>query len=433
MRPDDTSRGGKWNMLMESVVERNNMINALKRVRKNKGAPGVDGMTVDDLTVYLNDNWERIREELLEGAYIPSPVRRVEIPKPDGGVRMLGIPTVLDRLIQQALLQVMEPIFDPEFSNYSMGFRKYRKAQTAVQVARHHVNSGRSWVVDLDLEKFFDRVNHDILMARVARKVTDKRVLKLVRRFLESGIMADGVVMAREEGTPQGGPLSPLLANIILDDLDKELERRGHSFIRYADDCNIYVKSRRAGERVMASVKKFLEEKLSLRVNEAKSKVDRPWKCKFLGFSMYPVKDGVRIRIAPKSIQRVKARLRQLTNRNRSENMANRIKKVNEYLRGWIAYYSLADAKKILQQLRGWIHRRLRACLWKQWKRVRTRIRELRALGHPDWKVLWWANDRRGPWAIAGTILNNALPTTYWKDQGLVDPVEFYETHRQAQ
>jgi RNA-directed DNA polymerase len=314
-----------------------------------------------------------------------------------------------------------------------MGFRPGRKARDAVKLARGFGEEGRRWVVDIDLEKFFDRVNHDILMARVARKVKDKRALRLIRAFLEAGIMVDGVAMRREEGTPQGGPLSPLLANIMLDDLDKELERRGHKFARYADDCNICVSSRRAGERVLASVRQFLEDRLKLKVNEAKSGVVRPWKSKFLGFTVYTQKGmSLGIRVAPKTLKRVKDKLRELTDRNRSENLEQRIVKVNDYIRGWIAYFALADAKKMLAALHGWVCRRLRACVWKQWKRVRTRIREMRALGFPDWKVFGWANDRRGPWAIAGTTLNSILPASYWRKLGLVHFVEFYEEHRQT-
>nr|PZN39076.1 MAG: group II intron reverse transcriptase/maturase [Bacillota bacterium] len=416
---------------MEQVLTRENLLAALKRVERNGGAPGVDGVPTERLRDQVRAEWDRIRQELLTGTYRPQPVRRVEIPKPSGGMRLLGIPTVMDRLIQQALLQVLTPIFDPTFSEHSFGFRPGRRGHDAVRRARQYVEEGYDWVVDMDLEKFFDRVNHDVLMARVARRVQDKRVLRLIRRYLQAGVMVDGVVMETEEGTPQGGPLSPLLANILLDDLDKELERRGHRFVRYADDCNIYVRSRRAGERVMASVRRFLQERLRLKVNEEKSAVDRPWRRKFLGFSMYRNR-GVRIRLAPQTVGRVKAKLRELTRRNRSEPMKERIRKVNAYLRGWIGYYALADTPSVFEALEGWLHRRLRACVWKQWKRVRTRYRELRALGLPEWVVRQYANSRKGPWRMAGGPLNRALGSAYWRTQGLLSLSESYQATRQA-
>nr|WP_277997883.1 group II intron reverse transcriptase/maturase [Moorella glycerini] len=418
---------------MEQVVARSNMLAALKRVERNGGAPGVDGIPTERLRDQIRTEWPRIREELLAGTYRPKPVRRVEIPKPGGGKRLLGIPTVMDRLIQQALLQVLTPIFDPQFSENSFGFRPGRRAHDAVKKARQYVEEGYEWAVDLDIEKYFDRVNHDILMARVARKVTDKRVLTLIRRYLTAGVMVKGVVMETAEGTPQGGPLSPLLANILLDDLDKELEKRGHKFVRYADDCNIYVKSKRAGERVMASIRNFLQERLKLKINEQKSAVDRPWKLKFLGFSMYKAKAGeILIRLAPQTIERVKMKIREITSRNKPVSMEERIERLNAYLGGWIGYFALADTPSTFRNLEGWMRRRLRMCLWKQWKRVRTRYRELRALGLPDWVVHNFANARKGPWRMAHGPMNRALGNAYWQSQGLMSLTERYQSLRQA-
>jgi len=352
----------------------------------------------------------------------------VEIPKPGGGVRLLGIPTVMDRLIQQALLQVLTPIFDVGFSGSSFGFRPGRRAHDAVRKAQAYIRDGYRWVVDMDLEKFFDRVNHDILMARVARKVKDKRVLKLIRAYLGAGVMVNGVVHATEEGTPQGGPLSPLLANILLDDLDKELERRGLKFVRYADDCNIFVASKRAGERVMESVTRFVEGKLKLKVNRDKSAVDRPWKRKFPGFSFLPDREAT-IRLAPKTVERFKERVRAITSRTRPVTMEQRIRELNRYITGWVGYFRIAAAKSHCETLDQWIRRRLRMCLWKQRKRIRTRYRELRALGVPEHFVHMMANSRRGPWEMSRN-LNNALDTRYFQAQGLVSMLECYLAFR---
>jgi group II intron reverse transcriptase/maturase len=410
---------------MERMLERGNMTKALKRVEANAGAPGVDGLGTKEFRTWLKDNWEEVKGRLLGGNYIPMPVRRVRIPKPDGkGKRMLGIPTVLDRLIQQALLQVLEPIFDPSFSESSYGFRPGRRGHDAVRKMRQYAEEGYRWVVDIDLEKYFDTVNHDILMSRVARKVTDKRVLRLIRKYLQAGAMDNGVVVATSEGTPQGGPLSPLLANILLDDLDKELEKRGHRFCRYADDQNVYVKSKRAGLRVMASVRKFLETRLKLKVNDQKSAVGYVSRRKFLGFSLYFGSKGPGIKLAPKSVDRVKAKIRDLTGRNKPISMEERIKQINQYLRGWLGYFALADAKQILYRLQEWLRHRLRACQWIQWKRVRTKYRELKKFKLPDWKAHELANTRKGPWRTANGPLNSVMTVHFWRSQGLIDLVD---------
>lgn len=405
---------------MEAVVERENMMAAYKRVAGNKGAAGVDGMSVDELKPYLDEHWVRIKGELLEGRYEPQAVAQVEIPKPNGGMRKLGIPTVVDRLIQQAIHQVLEPVFDRDFSKSSYGFRRGRNAHQAVKQARENVKEGRRWVVDIDLEKFFDRVNHDILMARVARKVNDKRVLRLIRRYLQAGIMTDGIVTARQEGTPQGSPLSPLLSNIMLDDLDKELERRGHKFCRYADDCNIYVQSRLAGERVMKSITQFLERKLRLRVNATKSVVDRPWKLKFLGYSMTMEKKP-RMKLARQSIERFKAKLRALFRQGRGRSVQKLIEELNPILRGWINYFRLAEVKDIFEELDGWIRRRLRNILWRQWKRVYTRVKNLMKRGLEEVRAWQSATNGRGAWWNSGAShMNEAFPRSYFDRMGLI-------------
>lgn len=402
--------------LMEEILARNNMFLALERVIRNKGSHGVDRMKVDELPPYLKQNWLSIKESILKGEYRPKAVRRVEIPKPDGGVRLLGIPTVLDRLIQQAISQVLTRIFDPHFSDNSYGFRPGKSAHQAILKAKEHINQGNKYVVDMDLEKFFDKVNHDILMHRIAKKIKDKRVLKLIRLYLQSGVMQNGIQIKSDEGTPQGGPLSPLLANILLDDLDKELEKRGHSFCRYADDCNIYVKSKRAGKRVMESVTNFLEKKLKLKVNKEKSAVDRPTKRKFLGFSFYYARGGCNIRIHPKSIQRLKDKVREITSRSYSINMETRIARLNQISTGWVNYFSIAKAKGIIQNLDEWIRCRLRMCHWKQWKKPKTKMKNLITLGIPKDKAYEWGNTRKGYWRIAKSpILKRSLTNKYLK------------------
>jgi RNA-directed DNA polymerase len=402
---------------MELVVSRENMMRAHARVVGNKGAAGIDEMSVADLKPFLIEHWPRIREDLLADRYQPQAVRGVEIPKPGGGTRLLGIPTAVDRLIQQALHQVLMPLFDPGFSNHSYGFRPGRSAHDAVTAAKAHVASGRRFVVDMDLEKFFDRVNHDVLMARVARKVGDKRVLRLIRRYLQAGLMLDGIETARAEGTPQGGPLSPLLSNILLDDLDKELERRGHAFCRYADDCNIYVASKRAGERVMASITTFLSKRLKLAVNGAKSAVDRPWARSFLGFSMTAHKTP-RLRVAPKSVTRFKGKLKGMLRPGRS--VANTIKDLAPIVRGWIGYFRLADAKGIFEELDGWLRRRLRCILWRQWKRRPTRAKQLMRRGLAQQRAWQSAYNGRGPWWNAGAShMNDAYRAAFFANLGM--------------
>jgi len=422
----DAGGGGVW----ERVLERQNLNRALRRVESNGGAPGSDGMTVAELRPYLKEHWLELRGRLDAGTYQPHAVRRVEIPKADGGVRLLGIPTVVDRFLQQAVAQVLTPLYEPGFSAHSHGFRPGRRAHDAVQEAQGYIQAGYRWVVDIDLEKFFDRVNHDKLMARVARVVGDRRVLWLLRQYLESGVLVNGVVLATEEGTPQGGPLSPLLANIMLDDLDQELEQRGHRFVRYADDCNIYVRSRRAGERVLRGVRQFLEEKLSLKVNEHKSAVDRPWRRKFLGFSFYINRGQVLIRVAKQTLKRCQDKLRQLTKRTRSGRLGEIIRAINEYTMGWVGYYRLADTPSVFETVDQWLRRRLRQLVWKRWKRGKTRWRELRALGVPPERAAGGAGGK-SPWRMAATpVLNEALSNAYWQEQGLRSIVGRYHELR---
>jgi len=407
--------------LMEAVVERENMIAALHRVEANQGSAGADELTVESLRPYLCEHWPRIKEQLLAGRHKPSPVRRVDIPKPDGqGMRQLGIPTVMDRLIQQALHQVMLGVFDGDFSESSYGFRPGRSAHQAVLAARSHVSSGHRWVVDMDLEKFFDRVNHDVLMSRIARKVNDKRVLGLIRRYLQAGVLCGGVVSPRVEGTPQGGPLSPLLSNILLDELDKELERRGHVFCRYADDCNIYVQSKRAGERVLASVTRYLSKRLKLKVNASKSAVERPWNRKFLGYSMTFHKRP-RLKVAPASVNRFKVKLKNLFRMGRGRNPGTFITELTPVLRGWANYFRLADGKGVFEELDSWIRRKLRCILWRQWKRTGTRAKNLMRRGLNEVRAWTSATNGRGSWWNSGAShMNAAYPKSYFDKVGLV-------------
>lgn len=412
-------------VLMERVVERSNMQAAYRQVKGNKGAPGVDGMTVDDLGDFLRVHWPRIKERLLEGSYEPVPVRRVAIPKDSGGTRPLGIPTVLDRLIQQALHQVLSPLYEPEFSEHSYGFRPGRSAHQAVRQAQGFQREGKRWVVDLDLAQFFDEVNHDILMARLGRKVKDWRILRLIRRYLRAGVLLGGVVSITVKGTPQGGPLSPLLSNIVLDDLDKELERRGHRFCRYADDCNIYVASLKAGMRVMGSISRFVEKRLKLRVNREKSAVDRPWRRKFLGFT-FTWHFKTRILVAKQSKRRIKGKLKALFRKGRGRNLERFTHNdLNPVIRGWINYYRLADTKGFAEELDKWIRHRLRCNLWRQWRRPWKRFQMLLKRGLSEERAARSAFNQRGPWFNSGAShMNQAFPRRYFDQLGLVSMLD---------
>lgn len=416
--PEPESPSGS-DRLMEEVCERGNLQQALKRVKANKGAPGVDGMTVRALSAYLREHWPTIRASLLSGTYQPQPVRRVEIPKPDGGVRKLGIPSALDRFLQQAVLQVLQRQWDPTFSDSSYGFRPGRSAHQAVERAQSYIQAGYRWVVDLDLEKFFDRVSHDILMSRVAKRVSDKRILKLIRSFLTAGVLENGLVGATNEGTPQGGPLSPLLSNLMLDDLDQELQRRGLHFVRYADDCNVYVRSERAGERVMVGVKAFLTGKLKLKVNEAKSAVARPHTRKFLGFTFSNREQAERL-IAPKAMSRFKERIRELTQRTRGISVDQLIGTLKRYLTGWRGYFGFCETPWVLRDLDKWIRRRIRCFFWKQWKRGRTRFEELSARGVKRNLAAQTAGAPHSAWRLSHSpALNIALSNRYLRSLGL--------------
>jgi RNA-directed DNA polymerase len=409
----------RTNRLMEEICERENLKQALRQVKGNKGSAGVDGITVNQLTDYLKQRWPVIREQLLSGTYEPRPVRRVEIPKPDGGVRKLGIPTVLDRFIQQAVMQVLQRQWDSTFSDYSYGFRPGRSAHQAVAQAQQYIAEGYGWVIDLDLEKFFDRVNHDKLMGRVAKRVEDKRLLKLIRAFLNAGVMENGLVSPSVEGTPQGGPLSPLLSNLVLDELDRELERRGHRYLRYADDCNIYVRSKRAGQRVMEGITRFITHQLKLKVNEAKSAVARPQERKFLGFSFTAGPD-IKRTIAPKSLERFKQRIREITRRAKGVSIKTTMEELATYMRGWRGYFGFCETPEELIALTRWVRLRLRAALWRQWKTPRRRRAALIALGVSAWAASNTAGSGRGPWYLARSrALSTGLSNAYFKSLGL--------------
>ena len=405
--------------LMEAICERENCKAALKRVKANQGSPGVDGMSVYGLMEYLKQHWPAIREQLLSGSYKPQPVKRVAIPKPDGGVRKLGIPTVLDRFVQQAVMQVLQRKWDPTFSDHSYGFRPGRSAHQAVEAAQQYIADGYRIVVDLDLEKFFDRVNHDRLMAKIAERVSDWRVVKLIRSFLRAGVMEGGLVSPVDEGTPQGGPLSPLLSNIVLDEFDRELERRGLRHARYADDCNVYVRSRRAGERVMESLKRFITTKLKLKVNEQKSAVARPWERKFLGFS-FTSEERPRRRLSAKAILRFKERVRELTSRTRGVSIERMAEELARYLKGWLEYFRKCETPSVLQGLEEWTRRRLRSAIWKQWKRGKVRFAELRKRGVGKDLAATTAGSAHGPWRLANSpALAKALPNAYFDSLGI--------------
>ena len=431
--PDETAPHPADASLWERFLFRGNLAAALRRVEQNAGAPGIDGMRTEELRPWLKEHWPQLRSRLDAGVYRPQPVRRVMIPKSSGGVRMLGVPTAVDRLIQQALLQVLTPVFDPHFADHSFGFRPGRSAHQAVEAARQSIEDGAAWVVDVDLDAFFDRVQHDAVMARVARRVSDKQVLRLIRRYLEAGVMEDGVKQASEEGTPQGSPLSPLLANVMLDDLDKELERRGHRFVRYADDLMVYVRSERAGQRVMDSITQFVESRLKLRVNRGKSAVAAATKRPFLGFGFFVRQGKVSVHVDPKALKRAKERLRRLSSRSWSISMEERIQAINRFTVGWTAYFAYADTPSAFERLDEWLRRRLGQVRWKEWKHCRTRQRNLRALGIPDGPARQWGASRKGSWRIAGSyVLARALPNAHWAALGLKGFSDPYSRFRDA-
>ena len=430
----DTAGSGRTkaepSVTMEAVTDRANMMLAYQRVVENKGAAGVDNLSTLDLKPWLKQHWQGVKVSLTEGSYLPRAIRKVDIPKPNGDVRTLGVPTVVDRLIQQAIAQRLSPLVEPHFSHSSYGFRPNRNAWQAVQQAQQYIRSGKRWVVDMDLEKFFDRVDHDILMSKLANLIEDKRPLKLIRRFLEADMMDNGQRVTRDRGMPQGGPLSPLLSNILLDSLDKELERRGHSFCRYADDCNIYVSSQKAGESLLTDITEFLSKELKLQVNADKSAVAKPWERKFLGYSFTRHKES-RVKIAAQSVSRFKDKIREMTTRHCSRSINETIHVMTPVLRGWISYFRLTKVKGVLEELDGWIRRKLRCLLWRQWKRVYTRARNLMKAGLTEERAWWSATNQRGAWWNAGAShMNQAFRKGWFDKMGLVS---LLECHRQFQ
>lgn len=413
--------------LLEQILSRDNMNKAYKRVKANKGSHGIDGLTVDELLQYLKEHGQELRQSLLENRYIPQAVRRVEIPKPDGGIRLLGIPTVVDRVVQQAISQVLIPIYEKKFSDNSYGFRPLRSAKQAVEKCRGYVNAGYTWVVDIDLSKYFDTINHDKLIRILSKDIKDGRIISLIRKYLQSGVMINGVFMNTEEGAPQGGPLSPLLSNVMLNELDVELTKRGLNFCRYADDANVYVKSKKSADRVMKSITRFIEEKLKLKVNKEKSAVDRPWKLKFLGFSFYSAKGEYRIRVPEKPIDKFKAKLKELTSRSNAMRMKYRFMKLRQVIVGWVNYFAIADIKGILKTIDGWLRRRVRMCFWKQWKKIKTKQENLVKLGLNSNKAWQYANTRKSYWKTSSSpILSKTLTNKYLKKIGLVSISEAY-------
>ena len=428
MSDKEANDGNRYAMsLLEEILDRDNMNKAYKRVKSNNGKHGIDGMTVDELLPFLEENGDQVKQAIMEGTYKPKPVRRVEIPKPDGGIRLLGIPTVLDRVIQQAIAQVLTPIYEEEFSEFSYGFRPKRDGHQAIRKCKEYIDAGYNWAVDIDLAKYFDTVNHDKLMRILSRTIKDGRVLSLIRKYLQSGVMINGVVMDTEEGTPQGGNLSPLLSNIMLNELDKELTKRGLRFCRYADDCNIYVKSRKAADRVMASITEYIEGELRLKVNKDKSAVDRPWKLKFLGFSFYHKKGGIGIRVHPKPVKKFKEKLKIVTGRSNAMSSKERIVKLKQVITGWVNYFKIADMGTLVKQLDEWLRRRIRMCYWKRWKKIKTRHHNLVKLGIDNLKAWEYANTRKGYWRISNSpILATAMTNAKIKKQGFPTITERY-------
>jgi group II intron reverse transcriptase/maturase len=429
--PMSENRGDNGNehaeRLLEKILDRDNMNLAYRRVKANRGSHGVDGMRVEELLRFLKQNGLKIKQSLLKGMYSPKPVRRVEIPKPDKGIRLLGIPTALDRVIQQAIAQVLSPIYEKEFSENSYGFRPNRNAHQAVRKCKGYIEAGYNWTVDIDLAKYFDTVNHDKLMRLLSLRIKDNRVLSLIRKYLQSGVMVSGVVMETDKGTPQGGNLSPLLSNIMLNELDKELTKRGLKFCRYADDCNIYLKSRKAADRVMLSITRFIEQKLKLKVNKDKSAVERPWKLKFLGFSFYYNKNGVGIRVHPKPVEKLKEKMKKITGRSNAMSMRRRMLKLKQAITGWVNYFSIADMGRLAKALDEWLRRRIRMCFWKQWKKIKTKYDNLIKLGVKNSKAWEFANTRKGYWRISNSpILSSTFTNEYLKKIGFSPIAERY-------